>query len=131
MFDIIKLNVKMSDVALLPPNGDIETKTVLRKTAVAHRYLAELKGISTSIPNQNILIDTLSLQEARESSAIENIISTFDDVYQSNYQTQSFASAAAKAVHASSRALKKSFELVQEKGVLTIKIIWESQPEIE
>lgn len=121
----------MSDVALLPPKGDIETKTVLRKTAVAHRYLAELKGISTSIPNQNILIDTLSLQEARESSAIENIISTFDDVYQSNYQTQSFASAAAKEVHAYSRALKKGFELVQQQGLLTIKIILEIQQEIE
>jgi len=121
----------MSDVALLPPKGDIETKAVLRKTAVAHRYLAELKGISTSIPNQNILIDTLSLQEARESSAIENIISTFDDVYQSNYQNQSFASAAAKEVHAYSRALKKGFELVQQQGLLTNKIILEIQQEIE
>jgi hypothetical protein len=88
----------MSDIQLLPPKTDVETKAVLKKTAEAHRYLAELKGVAFSIPNQRILIDTLSLQEARESSAIENIISTFDDVYQSNYSS-SFASPAGKIAH--------------------------------
>lgn len=121
----------MSEIALLPPQNDIETKAVLKKTAEAHRYLAELKGIAASIPNQSILIDTLSLQEARESSAIENIISTFDDVYQSNYQAQSFASPAAKEVHAYSRALKTGFELVKNQGLLTNKIIIEIQQKIE
>ncbi len=121
----------MSDVVLLPPKIDIETKAVLKKAAVAHRYLAELKGVAASIPNQHILIDTLSLQEARESSAIENIISTFDDVYQSNYQSQSFASPAAKEVHAYSKVLKKGFELVQAKGLLTNNIILRIQQEIE
>ncbi len=121
----------MGDIALLPPNTDLETKAVLKKTAEAHRYLAELKGIAASIPNQNILIDTLSLQEARESSAIENIISTFDDVYQSSYQTQSFVSAAAKEVHAYSRALKRGFELVKKQGLLTNNIILGVQQQIE
>ena len=73
---------------------DVETKAVLKKAAEAHQYLAELKGVTLSIPNQHVLIDTLSLQEARESSAIENIISTFDDIYQSNYSSSSFASPA-------------------------------------
>jgi Fic family protein len=68
----------------LPVQQDLETKAVLKKLAQAHRALAELKGIITSIPNQSILLETLTLREARESSAIENIISTFDEVYQSN-----------------------------------------------
>ena len=67
-------------VKLLPPEKDIESKAVLRKTALAHKALAELKGVVTSIPNQNILIETLTLREARESSAVENIISTFAEV---------------------------------------------------
>jgi len=62
----------------LPPQTDIETKAVLRQTANAHRYLAELKGISKTIPNQAILINTLPLLEAKDSSAIENIITTHD-----------------------------------------------------
>jgi len=51
--------------------NDIETKKVLKKLASAHRALAELKGIVSSIPNENILINTLGLQEAKDSSAIE------------------------------------------------------------
>jgi Fic family protein len=121
----------MGEIALLPPHVDVESKAVLKKAAEAHRYLAELKGIAASIPNQHILIDTLSLQEARESSAIENIISTFDEVYQSNYLSQSFASPEAKEVHAYSKALKKGFGLVQKQGLLTNNIILKIQAEIE
>ena len=58
---------------------NIESKKVLKKLASAHRALAELKGISASIPNQAILINTLGLQEAKDSSAIENIITTHDE----------------------------------------------------
>jgi Fic family protein len=40
----------------LPPEVDLETKNILRASAQANRYLAELKGISKTIPNQGILI---------------------------------------------------------------------------
>lgn len=121
----------MNDIKLLPPNGAIESKAVLKKLAEAHRYLAELKGIANTIPNQNILIDTLSLQEARESSAIENIISTFDDVYQSREAGNSFVSPAAKEVHDYSRALKIGFDLVKKTGLLTCNNIVQIQESIE
>ena len=68
----------------LPLSVDLETKSVLRKLAAAHRALAELKGVAGIIPNQSILIDTLSLQEAKDSSAIENIITTNDELYKSD-----------------------------------------------
>ena len=68
---------------LLPLSIEVETKAVLRKAALAHKALAELKGVIAAIPNENILNETLTLREARESSAIENIISTFDEIYQS------------------------------------------------
>ena len=72
-------------LVFLPIHVDLETKSVLKKLSQANRALAELKGIITSIPKQGILLETLTLREARESSAIENIISTFDEVYQSNF----------------------------------------------
>jgi Fic family protein len=71
-------------LSLLPPIVELETKSVLRKLASAHRYLAELKGISETIPNENILISTLTLQEAKHSSEIENIITTHDELYKSS-----------------------------------------------
>jgi len=121
----------MGNIELLPLKINIETKAVLKKTAEAHRYLAELKGVASSIPNQSILIDTLSLQEARESSAIENIISTFDDIYQSNAATSTFISAEAKEVHAYSSALKIGFELVKQTKLLTNNHILQIQAGIE
>lgn len=81
--------------------------------------MAELKGVITSIPNKNILIETLALREARESSAIENIISTFAEVYQSSLFTQQFASPAAKEVHQYAEALKLGFGLVKKQEILT------------
>ena len=64
------------DVSLkkLPPPIDLETKPVLKQLAVAHRELALLNGRFATIPNETILINTLALQEARDFSAIENII---------------------------------------------------------
>ena len=64
----------------LPPPAEIETRRVLRKLAEAHRHLAELKGVAATIPNEDILIQTLALQEAKDSSEIENIVTTHDDL---------------------------------------------------
>ncbi|NQU32420.1 MAG: Fic family protein, partial [Bacteroidetes bacterium] len=72
--------MKTENLKKLPLENDIETKSILKKLTKAHRALAELKGIVSSIPNENILINTLGLQEAKDSSAIENIITTHDDI---------------------------------------------------
>ena len=96
----------------------VETKNVLRRAAAAHKALAELKGSITSIPNENILLDTLTLQEAKESSAIENIISTFAEVYQSNLFQQQFASPETKEVHLYAEALKKALHWLNKTGCL-------------
>ena len=53
-----------------------DTPAILKKLASSSRALAELKGIAASIPNQGILINTLGLQEAKDSSEIENIVTT-------------------------------------------------------
>lgn len=118
-------------VQLLPPKKEIETKIVLRKAALAHKALAELKGVVTSIPNQNILIETLTLREARESSAVENIISTFAEVYQSSLITQQFASPEAKEVHLYAKALRAGFQLVKKYGLLTGNNILQIQEIVE
>lgn len=75
-------NKPYNDLPLLPPEGDLESKAVLRKTLAAGRALAELKGVGETIPNQAILVDSLVLQEAKASSEIENIITTNDALFQ-------------------------------------------------
>lgn len=118
-------------LAKLPLTIEVETKKILRKTALAHKALAELKGVLTSIPNENILTETLTLREARESSAIENIISTFAAVYQSNLFTQQFLSPEAKEVHQYAKALKAGFHLVKKNGLLTNNYILQIQEQVE
>ncbi len=115
----------------LPLPINIETKAVLKSLPSAHAALAELKGIASTIPNQIILINTLGLQEAKDSSAIENIITTHDDIYKSELNLDSFKSLEAKEVQNYISALKKGFELIQSKGFITNSIILEIQKELE
>jgi len=118
-------------IPFLPLQVEVETKTVLRKLAAAHQRLAEFKGVITSIPNQNILLETLTLREAKESAAIENIISTFAEVYQSSVYSNLFASPEAKEVHLYAEALKQGFNLIQSSGLLTNNHILKIQSVIE
>lgn len=115
----------------LPPSIDLESKVILKKAAIAHRYLAELKGISETIPNQNILINTLALQEAKDSSAIENIITTHDEIFQQELFPEYAANAGAKEVRDYAQALKTGFELIKKTGFLATNQIIEIQDTLE
>lgn len=115
----------------LPPDMDIESKAVLKQAAAAHRHLAELKGISSSIPNQAILINTLALQEAKDSSAIENIITTQDDLFKDELFPELTVNLAAKEVRNYAGALKTGFEMVQNNGFFTSNHIVAIQGELE
>lgn len=98
----------------LPLKKDIESKKVLKRLAQAHRALAELKGYVSSIPNENILINALSLEEAKDSSTIENIITTHDDLYKSVLELDGFNSMEAKEVQNYISAIKKGFSLISK-----------------
>jgi Fic family protein len=114
----------------LPVNTELETKKVLKALPSAHAALAELKGIASTIPNQTILINTLGLQEAKDSSAIENIITTHDELYKSGLQLD-FRSIEAKEVQNYISAVKKGFELISRDGILSTKMILQIQEVLE
>lgn len=114
----------------LPLQIDLETKAVLKKVASARASLAEMKGVANSIPNESILISTLSLQEAKDSSAIENIITTQDDLYQSDLISNKFKTVAAKEVHSYAAALRTGFEEVKKRGIITSNQIIRIQSDI-
>ncbi len=118
-------------LAELPLNYDIESKRILKALPSAHASLAELKGIASTIPNQTILLNTLGLQEAKDSSAIENIITTHDDLYKSELNLGTFNSLNTKEVQNYISALKKGFELVKKNGFLSTRVILEIQEELE
>jgi Fic family protein len=108
-----------------------ETPAILKKLASSSRQLAELKGIAASIPNQAILINTLGLQEAKDSSEIENIVTTHDELFKDDVLPEAFASPAAKEVLRYRQALRVGFEQVRSSGLLTSNHLIEIQSELE
>lgn len=115
----------------LPYDRDLETKTVLKKLAGAHRALAELKGLAQTIPKQEILINTLTLQEAKDSSEVENIVTTHDELYKNSLGFEKFVSPATKEVQNYIAAIKRGFAIVSENKVLSINNIIEIQEILE
>ncbi|MDX1908692.1 MAG: Fic family protein [Bacteroidia bacterium] len=123
--------MKNNPIPRLPLPQEIETKTVLKKAALAHRALAELKGVAETIPNEVIILNTLSLQEAKDSSAIENIITTHDELYSSDSIARQFASPAAKEVHSYAHALREGYRAVSQTGLLTSNLMIAIQEVLE
>ena len=106
-------------ISKFPPQQDLETRKVLKKSVQANKYLAELKGLAQSIPNQSILINTLSLQEAKDSSEIENIITTYEDIFKANKQVKSLPPATKEVYHYAD-ALLIGFESVVKSGFISL-----------
>lgn len=116
----------------LPLAFDLETKAVLKQLNLANKKLAELKGVALTIPNENILISTLTLQEARESSAVENIVTTQDDLYKADLDLkETVINASTKEVLNYRQALQRGFNLVRHNKLLTNNIIKEIQQQLE
>ena len=122
-----------SSLSFLPVSDSIvlETQAVLRQMARAHRALGELKGAAGTIPTELILIDTLALQEAKDSSAIENIITSDDELYQGDSASGQFPNAAAKEVHNYVAALKTGFERVRQQQFLRLDDVLSIQAALE
>ena len=90
----------------------------MKRLVSANRRLAELKGVALTIPNETILISTLTLQEARESSLVENIVTTQDDLYRTDAELKSFSNASAKEVLNYRTAIQRGFDLVRKNHIL-------------
>ena len=122
----------MSDFKLkpLPPAADIETKMILKQLVRSHRALAKLKGFADTMPNKHILINTVTLNEAKDSSEIENIVSTHDDLFKAMSQ-ENYNNPAAKEVVNYRSALWCGYEMIKERQVLTTNMIINIQELIE
>ena len=116
---------------LLPFNDfDLKTPRILEALNEASRSLAELKGFANSIPNQHILINAITINEAKDSSEIENIVTTHDSIYkvltESGYKDES-----AKEVVDYRSAIWRGYEIIKEKGFISTNVLVELQSMIE
>ncbi|MFD0916963.1 Fic family protein [Pseudahrensia aquimaris] len=109
----------------LPLTLDFETLTVLKALKNASRSLAEVKGRAPVIPNQAILIDTLSLQEAKDSSEIENIVTTNDELFKGAPEKDIALAGPAKEVAMYRDAMRHGFNALTDTGLITNRTIIE------
>jgi Fic family protein len=106
----------------------LDSREIWAALTEAHRHLAELKGLCESLPNQGILLDTLSIQEAKDSSEIENIITTHDELYAVQGDV---ASPAAKEVRHYVSALRTGYDAVRTSGLIRLETVLAVQAELE
>ena len=108
----------------LPLENFKESPKILKKAISANKAIAEIKGLAQTIPNQVILINTLSIQESKDSSEVENIMTTHDELFRYDKKEKDF-SPEAKEVYRYNDALFYGFKELKTKPItnnLLIKI---------
>jgi Fic family protein len=127
-----KPNKAFNNLPLLPPKGSlVETVAILKQESKSAVALAELKGLTQTLPNPNILINAVILKEAQASSGIENVITTQDKLYQALYAKSAKPDVATKEVLRYREALLMGTRLIKEKGFLNTNGIISIQKELE
>lgn len=115
-------NIPYNDLPALPPSADYyQDKELYALLTAASRKLAELKGIAAMLPNQSIFINTITLREAKASSAIENIITTDDELYKAlAYEEDESVQGPSKEILHYREALWEGFKSIGEEGGITV-----------
>ncbi|WP_082072760.1 Fic family protein [Hyphomicrobium sp. 99] len=102
--------IPFNDLPLLPPAEDIETKAVLKKCIEATRQLEGLRQAAKRIPNQDVLINSIPLREAKDSSAIENIVTTNDKLFRFASANDEHADPSTREILRYRTALRNGFD---------------------
>ena len=108
-----------NNLPLLPPATELETHTILKACIEARAALAELKQAGELIPNQSVLINTIPVLEAQASSAIENIVTTADRLFQFAQISEAQADPATKEALRYGLALTSGFRSLQKRPLVT------------
>ncbi|MDN5211959.1 Fic/DOC family N-terminal domain-containing protein [Fulvivirgaceae bacterium BMA12] len=103
-----------NDLPLLPPTTELESRSILKNAIKANRVLASLNAKASSIPNQSMLVNTATLKEAKDSSEIENIVTTSDSLFEGFVLDAGSADPATKEVLSYRNALWEGFHAVQK-----------------
>jgi Fic family protein len=121
-----------NQLPFLPPQRElVETLPVLRQAHKAAAALGELKGLARTLPNTNILLNAIILQEAAASSEIENIITTQDKLYQAISLKNTETDPATKEVLRYREALLEGYRLLMDNGFLSTNLIIKIQQVLE
>ncbi|MTB53407.1 Fic family protein [Lewinella sp. W8] len=115
----------------LPPATEkIQTIATLKKATSATFAIAELKGIAETIPSQQMLVNAIILKEAKDSSEIENIITSTDELYEALATKDSTVRPQTKEVVNYRRSIMLGFEIFKVQGFLRVNDIVNIQKDL-
>jgi Fic family protein len=121
---IFNKDLPYNDLPDLPPAADLETPEIFRQTIKANKLLAELKGYCQTLSNPELLLNTIVLQESKASSAIENIVTTQDELYQASLSlTDRIKNSAAKEVLQYREAMYWGLGMMNKTGLVTTNLL--------
>lgn len=113
-----------NDLPDLPPAMNLETREILREAIRANKLLGELKGFCQTLPNPSLLLNTIILQESKESSAIENIVTTQDELYKATLDlSDDIHNPAAKEILQYRQAMYWGLDEMEKKGFISTNVL--------
>ena len=126
-------HIPFNTLPLLSAENEVtKDEKVMAKLVEASRRLSELKGLASTLPNQSIFVNTISLREAKASSAIENIFTTDDELYKSlSYQEDDYLEGPAKEILHYREALWKGYQSIIRDKIITLDAIIDVYREIK
>lgn len=104
-------------IPTLPLPNFIMTERIWKKVVSTNKIIAELKGVAQTIPNQALLINTLAIQESKDSSEVESIVTTHDELFRFDQKSKEQFSSAAKEVHRYNQSLFYGFEELKKRPI--------------
>lgn len=108
-----------NDLPPLPPDAELETRAVLKKCVTARTALAELRLAGHLIPDQSVLVHAIPNLEARDSSAVENIVTTNDALFREASLGDHEAAPATKEAARYRNALYAAIEAIKTRPLST------------
>lgn len=101
----------------LPFNFNFDDVEILKALNKANHKLGQLNGAINLLPNPYVIFNAITLGEAKESSEIENIVTTFDEIFKE--MTYSKSNPASKEVLNYRQAMLTGFNLLKENGFIS------------
>lgn len=121
--NIFDRNLPFNNLPNLPPKANLETTAIFKETIRANKLLAELKGFCQTLPNPELLLNTIVLQESKESNAIENIVTTQDELYKATLMGEHIKNQAAKEVLQYREAMYWALDQLSQKGFISTNLL--------
>ncbi len=114
----------------LPFDVNLDTVDILKKLNLANNSIGELKGVMNLLPNPDIILSLLNVSESKDSSAIENIITTYEEIFK-ELITKKDLSRPSKEVNNYRKAIHTGYEELQKNGFISSNMIVRIQEIIE